>query len=79
MNCLEAAHTWVGEDGYRDWLAVAYTVHRRRILTLFERHGAFAEAVQEFDNDPDLVARAKAAEEEQRREFEATYGHLRSD
>jgi hypothetical protein len=66
---------WADRPGYRAWLHAAYNAHRRRCLA----NPYFAEAVVAFESDPQLVAKATAAVEEHRREFEATYGHLRAD
>jgi len=79
VNALEAGHYWAAKLGWDRWLAAGYQAHRGRILGHFWRHGSFAEAVQEFEEDPELAAGAAVAEEEQRQDFEHLYGHLRAE
>jgi hypothetical protein len=73
VNSLQDAEECVQRPGYREWLAQAYRMHRRRILA----SDNFAEAVIVFEADAELVARARETKERMEREFEDTYGHLR--
>jgi hypothetical protein len=57
-------------------MGAVFRTHSRRVLDQFEEHGAFAEAVERYAEDPALRKRATEVLAAHRRQFVENYGSL---